>query len=389
MKIAYTSRRPFTDGPVTAPFPENDPANIAYLLGGDYFSFFTLQKLSPARLRQTLAPYDLIFVPLDLRALDSVQQITAASNGRYVTYSEGNIADYQMHDPAGQATYLRILRQARLNCLYWEKYIPFYRSLTDQPVEYLPYPYFIHEASQYHVPPQQRPLHVTLPSGLAGATRNGLASLAVARRLLQEKQITQINCWLSAVTFAEDAQAVRYFLHHTPFTPVRQRFNWRRWLQKSGLDYRALLRLKQQQKPTEAPPPPLVQTDGLALYRRRTWLHYIPEMARTRLVIDLNNRETVGRNAQDCAAVGVPCLSTDRSDMQPRLFPALTLRDSWDVETAVSLCHRLLTDTDFYQEVTTTAATNLAQFGPDPFRQRWAAITQKHLPTPPHPQGRR
>jgi len=378
LKIAYTSRRPYADGPVTAPFPENDPANIAYLLHGDYYSFLTLKRMSQPQLRKKLEPYDLVFVALDHRALDIVVHIAAACAGRLVTYSEGNIADYQMHSPTGQALFLQIINQARANFLYWEKYQSFYRSLTERPVHYLPYPYFYEVAQAYAIPISERRMHVTLPSGLAGNTRNGLASLSVAKLLLKQEHIQQINCWLTAATFAEDAQTIEFFVLGTP-PPKRQlRFSWRQWLQKSGIDYRSMLKFKKKVLSPKSVPLPLINRNGLALYRRRTWLHYLPEMAKTMLVIDLNNRETVGRNAQDCAAVGVPCISTHCSDLQYRLFPETTLEDSWNVDQAVLLSQKLLQDEDFYKATIEYAATALTTYGEEGFCRRFAEALMQY-----------
>lgn len=379
LKIAYTSRRPFTDGKVTVPFPENDPANIAYMLGGDYFSFFTLKKLSAKQLKQKLSGYDLVFVPLDHRAFNKVIDIAAACDGRFATYSEGNIADYQMHSPSKQAQFLQIIQQAQINFLYWEKYVPFYRSLTNQPVAYLPYPYFQQEAETFTVPQPKRQRHVTLPSGLAGHTRNGLGSLSVARQLLNLGLVEQINCWLSAMTFTEDAQAIQYFMYGTPLPKTQVHLPWRKWLQKSGIDYRFLLKaktLRQSNLETAVTAP--IQKDKLALFRRQSWQSYLPELAKTMLLIDMNTRETVGRNALDCAAVKVPCISTNRSDIQARLFPDITIDDSWDVDTAVHLCQQLLNDQDFYQSVIQHAYEELTQFNPDAFRQRWQTILNQY-----------
>ena len=378
MRVAFTSRRPFADGPVQEPFLENDPANIAYVLRGDYVSFYTLKKLSDRQLEKKLEPYDLVFVALDLRALDIVERIARACDGRLATYSEGSIADYQMHPPAGQHTFLRLIRQAAINFLYWEKYIPFYQSLTDAPVAYLPYPYLASEASRHYLPLSDRHRHVTLPSGLGGATRNGLGSLSVAKKLLEQNLITQINCWLSATTFAEDAQVVSCFLSGSPLTPHirRTRLNWRQWLHTSRIDYRPLLNLKNRVlgRGTGAPPAPLIQSDNLAFYRRQTWLNYVTQIASSSIIIDMNNRETVGRNALDCAALGIACVSTNRSDIQARLFPQITLADSWDVDGAFTFCRRLLQDRRFYQSVVEYAAEALKQFDEQAFLGRFQAV---------------
>lgn len=382
MRIAFTSRRPFADGPVQQPFQENDPANIAYALKGDYFSFYTLKKLSDRRLEKKLEPYDLVFVALDFRALDIVERVANACGRRLATYSEGSIADYQMHSPAGQHTFLRLIRQAAVNFLYWEKYVPFYRSLTDVPVAYLPYPYLAGEASSRSVPLGDRRRVVTLPSGLSGATRNGLSSLSVAKKLLEQNLVSQINGWLSPSTFAEDAQVISYFLTGTPRTPrIRQtRFNWRQWLHTLRVDYRPLLNLKHRIRGDKAtvPQAALLQSDSLALYRRQTWLNYMTLTATSSLVLDMNNRETVGRNALDCAALGIPCVSTGRSDIQSRLFPQSTLEDSWDVEGAFALCQRLLQDRGFYQSVIDDAAEVLKQFNEQAFQQRFKTILERY-----------
>ncbi|MCB8982262.1 MAG: hypothetical protein H6659_00385 [Ardenticatenaceae bacterium] len=383
MKVAYTSRRPFADGPVTSPIPENDPVNIAYVLQGDYFSFFTLDKLSAEGLQKRLAPYDLVFVPLDLRALESVQRIAQACNGRYATYSEGNIADYQMLSPTDQIVFLSLINRAAINFLYWEKYVPFYQALTNRPVVYLPYPFLYEEAGSFRLPRIERARQVTLPSGLAGSTRNGLASLAVAKILLEMGLIERVNCWLTAVTFAEDVQAVQHFVLGTPFSPPKVRWNWRQWLLKSGLDYRKLLALKKNRSQGQQSSLPPKIVDGLGLYRRQTWHHYLPEAAKTMAIIDMNNRETVGRNALDAAVLGIPCVSTDRSDMQPRLFPATTLADSWDIDGAVALCHKLLQDDDFYEDVIAYAAQALTGFGREGFLQRWQEVVAGYWPGRP------
>jgi hypothetical protein len=338
-----------------------------------------MKKLTRQLIKEKLAGYDLIFVALDHRALETVVHITSACGDRLVTYSEGNIADYQMHSPAGQTDFLQMINQARMNFLYWEKYVPFYRTLTDRPVAYLPYPYFYQDVEPFKVPVSQRLPHATLPSGLAGNTRNGLGSLVVARQLLSQQMITQVNCWLSAGTFAEDAQAIQFFMSGKTPPPKQTSVNWRQWLRKTGVDYRFLLNVKRLwRKPQVTPPPPMVQANQLALYRRRAWPLYLPEMAKTKLIIDMNTRETVGRNSLDGAAAGVPCLSTNRSDMQGRLFPDITLQDGWDVKEAVDLSRKLLQDKAFYQAVVARAAKELTQFGPEGFQKRFAAVLEEY-----------
>lgn len=100
-------------------------------------------------------------------------------------------------------------------------------------------------------------------------------------------------------------------------------------------------------------------------------------------MVDLNNRETVGRNALDCAALGVPCVSTPWSDLQPKLFAETTVRHPWAVDEAVEICRRLLTDEGFRQRVCAQAAARLEEYGPEAFRQRFAQVRALARPAAP------
>ena len=382
MSICYTSYRTFADGPVTQPFPESDPANIAYALNGTYLSFHTLKHLSERQLREKLRPYQLVMVALDTEAIELVERIVTVCEERVATYSEGHIGDYQLLSPSNQISFLHAIEGARINFLYWEKYVPFYRTLTKRPVEYLPYPYLFDQAHQYFVPIDQRQAAAALPSGLSGLTRNGLATLIVAKQLLEAGFIRQARCWSDPEWLNEDRQAVQHMFYASPFKKPRRAFNWRRWLLASHIDYRWLLKLKRQLRPTR--PAPVTRMDsadssgGIAIYPRGSWPNYLSQLAPTRLMIDLNNRETVGRNALDCAVLGIPCVSTNRSDMHARLFPQITLTDSWDVDGAVEICRHLLTDSEFYQQTIDYAATAVRNFDLQPFRCRFAQLVDQY-----------
>jgi hypothetical protein len=382
MRICYTSYRIFADGPVTQPFAESDPANIAYVLNGTYLSFHTLKHLSNDQLHKRLRPYQLVIVALDVEAIELVERIVTVCDGRAATYSEGHIGDYQQLSPAGQVSFLHAINNAKINFLYWEKYVPFYRALTNRPVEYLPYPYLLEVARQHFVPNDQRQSLAALPSGLSGLTRNGLATLTVAKQLLETNQIQQGTCWSDPERLKEDRLAIQHLFLGTPFEKPRKAFNWRRWLLTAHIDYRLALKVKRQLRPTRPIPTTqagsAISASGIVLHPRGSWLTYLAQLAPAKLMIDLNNRETVGRNALDCAALGIPCVSTNRSDMHARLFPQITLTDSWDIDGAVKICRRLLTDSDFYQQTINHAATAVQNFDLEPFSRRFAQLAGQY-----------
>lgn len=385
MQIAFTSRRPFHDGPLEKPLPENDQVNMAHMIGAEYFSFFTLKKLSPAQLQAKLQPYNLIFIPLDVRDLETVKLIVAASNGRYAIYSEGGIADYQMLSPADQFTYLQIIRAARAIFLYWEKYVPFFQNITTNPVFYLPYPFFASFAEPFRVPFNERPRRLSLPSGLTGGSRNGLCSILAARQLLAENLYSEIDCWLASDNFRQDAESVHKILTDTPLHvewPITA-VNLRKWLLKLPIDYRPLMKLRGKLNANIIPDAvsesqtPTIQQGAVTMLRRHNWSAYLKRLGYNRLVVDLNNRPTVGRNALDCAALSIPCISTTYSDLQVKLFPQITLEDSWNIPQVVAY-GRQLQDDGFYNEVTQEAARCLKEFLPDRFKARFDQILAEH-----------
>jgi hypothetical protein len=382
LRVCFVSHGPFPDGPVRAPVLESDAVNIAYALGGSFLSYYSLRRMTPAQMAARLQSFDLVIAALEVDVIELIWRLMQAQPGKVATYSEGHVGDYQRLSPAGQALYLAVLRMARIHLSYWEKYLPFYAAVSGRPAAYLPYPYLLPEARRHALPAAQRPSLLVVPTGLAGHTRNGLASLTVTRALLDQGLIGQAHCWPDSATFGEDVQAVSYLLSPGPTPPAitKDRFPWRRWLQASRVDYRALLRLRARLRPRSAAPPVALKTqvDKVTFFRRTGWQTYLADLGQARLLVDLNNRETVGRNAIDCAALGVPCVSTDRSDMQARHFPRTTLADSWDIPAAIELCRRLLTDAGFYHEVVEYAAEKVEAFALPGFVSRFADIVENY-----------
>ncbi len=380
MKICFVSERAFRDGPVTQPILENDPANIAYVLKGSYYSLYTLRRYSDSQLHEMFRPFDLVLVAVDVERIELVTRIIAACNGRAATYSEGHVGDYQRVTPSMQMSFVRVTRLAAINFLYWEKYVSFYRALSDKPVEYLAYPYLLDMARRYYVPLNQKQSMVVVPSGLGGLTRNGLCTLVVAKQLLDSSSVERVSCWLDAESFEEDLPATTSLMLSTAQGKPFRGINWRQWLRRSGIDYRFLLEMRKRVNGSPALPKVSTpeQIGKMDFYRRTGWLNYLAVLSKARLLVDMNNRETVGRNALDCAALGIACVSTSHSDMQQRLFPWTTLDNSWDVDAAFAMCQRLLQDPKFYRQVVDYAAETVRQFDIPAFLLRFKAVLDAH-----------
>lgn len=381
MTCCVVTLRPFPDGPMRVPIPESDPANIAWALSGHYLSFYTVRRLSDVALARALASFDPVIVALDRDDVETAWRVVQAASRRVFTYSEGHIWDYQSLPPALQVRWVEVLQRAHLNLIYWERYLPFYRALSPVPVAYLPYPYLVEEARAHAVPWEKRPPLGIVPTGLAGQTRNGLADVLVVQRLREEGLLLQWLFCPVADAFQEDALAILTLLGLAPQVALPRTLGLgarlRAWLARSGMDYRPLLRwrerLRRAHREGKAQPAPTWwPAPEVGFLRRTRWDRYLPHLARARLLVDLNNRETVGRNALDCAALGVACVSTPASDLQPVLFPEITVSHPGAVDEAVALCRRLLTDEEFYHRVCTAAAERLQAYGPEAFRERFA-----------------
>lgn len=78
------------------------------------------------------------------------------------------------------------------------------------------------------------------------------------------------------------------------------------------------------------------------------------------------------------STLGIACVSTNRSDLQGRLFPQTTLHDSWDLDGAFTLCQRLTEDEGFYQAVTSEAVRNVEEYDHTQFQDRFQSLVAQH-----------
>jgi hypothetical protein len=386
MTCCLVSNRPFADGPLTEPILENDPVNMAWVLGGEYLSFLTVRRLSDSALRDRLSRFDPVIVALDRDDIGAAWRVAEASSGKLFTYSEGHIWGYQGLAPEEQSIWAQMLERADRNLIYWERFLPFFGALSKGKVSYLPYPYLVDQARAYRVQPARRSGGGIVPTGLAGETRNGLVNVLVARQLREAGSLVPWSFCLDAGTFDEDAAAVTHLLGLRSVPRAKPRLSWtealKGWMVRSGVDYRKLAGLYGKARrvlgdDSTGDRLSWMPTPDLTFVRRTGWGRYLQHLAQAQLMVDLNNRETVGRNALDCAALGVPCVSTPLSDLQPRLFPETTVSHAWAIDEAVDVVGRLLDDRAFYDRVCDHAASGLAAFGPDAFRRRYQEAVER------------
>lgn len=81
-------------------------------------------------------------------------------------------------------------------------------------------------------------------------------------------------------------------------------------------------------------------TAPLAIFLKYLSSHY--------MALNLDERYTWSRNVLDCAALGVPVVSTANTEHTAQLFPELMVANCFALDHASELTHRLYNDPEFY-----------------------------------------
>ncbi len=86
--------------------------------------------------------------------------------------------------------------------------------------------------------------------------------------------------------------------------------------------------------------------------------------------INLDTRYTWGRYVLDAASLGIPIITTESTGHAETLFPLTTLKNGFDIDGAVKLGKKLITDAGFYLEVSNYAKEQIKQYGLDSIRSK-------------------
>jgi hypothetical protein len=223
-----------------------------------------------------------------------------------VYWVEGRLGGLSGIGPADSRAQARAIAAADLVAVVNEQTIPYYMLLAKGPVVWWGLPYYEHVTRSLARPPGERDAGLAAIGAPPTATaKNGLISALVAAR-----------SGLRALTFG---------------TP------------QDGDDLAAA--------GVDATVVPV--TDSIDSARI---------IAQAHVGVHLDPRDTWGRFALDCAAVGIPCVGSNRAETQRQLFPELTV-DWLDCDLATTLVGRLGADSAFYERCVAHALAELPVFG--------------------------
>ena len=183
-----------------------------------------------------------------------------------------------------------------------------HEALTKTPIVYLPQIYPTHYASQ-HFLPREKKENIIFAAGITDRP-NISQGFAAARQLQKE--------------FPE------YVIHVTQIPGVKMDFS-----ELEGTNF-------------EVQP-------------FREWREQLPYLAKTAVIVNPDYTATRGRVQVDAAAVGTPSVGGN-SDGTADLYPELASAPETSTEELVAKGRRLLTDTAYYEKITTYAADRLKKY---------------------------
>lgn len=104
------------------------------------------------------------------------------------------------------------------------------------------------------------------------------------------------------------------------------------------------------------------------------WYDWIAELNKFKYAVHLNPNTIGGTFSLNCAYLGIPCVGNIDSNTQRLCFPETSV-DPRDLKSAKRITKKLLTDTDFYNEVSETALREYEiNFSEDAYVKQWNYI---------------
>lgn len=106
------------------------------------------------------------------------------------------------------------------------------------------------------------------------------------------------------------------------------------------------------------------------------WTKYFRHHSQSYIGLNLDYRWTWNRYSIDCAAAGIPCISTKNATTQRMLYPELCV-DSFDAKKAIELAVKLFEDTGFYNKCRSFAMEKIKEFDYENSKKRFFSIMEK------------
>ncbi len=348
-------------------YPDSDQLIIPYMYGADIYSYKRIKKTSLGKLRKDISKYDFIILTMDISYLEEMIKIIKARPKFIFGYSDNCLDTYQLYNPSQQALFFKVLGSVNAHLVYWENGIDFFSSLSKKPVYYLPFPY----SKEYtkEIKQGEKENSIVISDGFSSQTRNGITGLIVARQLIEDEIYDKAIVYIHRNDWFVNINLMEYWFNNKLNSLSFNELAKTNRLMKKDKFYK-IFKMHMKSKVH-------VISDKLTLYIRGNYNKYLKTLAKSSLLIELNNRYSIGRNAWDCALLKIPYISTACTDMSGKFYPYTCVKTPWDIKTAYNLGKKLKRDKKFHTKVTDYALKNLEIFLPDSFQKKFESILKE------------
>ncbi|MTI85036.1 MAG: hypothetical protein FH756_14360 [Firmicutes bacterium] len=260
--------------------------------------------------------FDLIMVALRQELIDTAINVTQRSKAKTVIFLDREVDYYTTHTLRDlQAKMVELLNIADAVAVIHDESIELFETLTCRPVGLVGLPFPLERVRRLCPPVQKQP-EIELGS-VSG--RNALFNLTAMAEI-----------GMPCVVDMQDQLEMNYFQpirKYVPFPPIRFRQN------SSGWDY------------------------------------YMTQANYSLLGLHLDCRYAWGRLPVECAALRMPCVAPPSLFTQKILFPDLCVTHH-DIQGAVTLVNRLVSNAKFYEEAVSYAESQLKFFSYEETKKR-------------------
>lgn len=266
--------------------------------------------------------FDLVMVALRQETIEVGVKVKQRSKAKVVIFLDNEVDYFTTYTTRDlQAKMVELLNIADAVAVLHDESIPFFKALTNKPVDVVGLPFPIKRVREM-CPPVQKREEIGLGSSLRSFlthNKNALVNLAA---------LTKIG--MPGVVDILKPEEMEYFKSIRKYVP----------LPKIKFRYFIL-----------------------------GWDHYITQANYSLLGLHLDYRCSWGRFPIDCAAVRTPCVASPSLYTQKILFPSLCV-NYHDIEGAQTLIKKLVSDTKFYEDTVSYAQSKMEQFSYEQCKMR-------------------
>lgn len=266
--------------------------------------------------------FDLVMLALRQETIEVGIKVKQRSKAKVVVFLDSEVDHFTTYTTRDlQAKMVELLNTVDAVAVLHDESIPFFKALTNKPVDVVGAPYPIERVHEM-CPPVQKRAEIALGSSIRSIlthNRNALINLAA---LSETRMPGAVDIWEPVEM--EYVQSIREYLSIPQVTFRYSKFGWDQYIRQ--VNYSLL---------------------GLHLDYRYSW----------------------GKFPIDCAAVMTPCVASPSLYTQKILFPRLCVHYH-DIEGAVALVKKLVSDANFYEEVVSYAQSQIERFSYEQCKMR-------------------